>query len=204
MSGMSETQVKTIGLTGTMGSGKSTVLSLLKERIPVIDCDSINRDLLLPGHAGYVALQKAGLLLTREDGTADTAAMSARMFSQDGAEYRKETETILQNLILEQMKAWMQDQNGLCAVEVPLLFELHLENLFDEVWSVTASEETALQRLENGRGISRKEALARLAHQSSPHEKIRKSTRVLVNDGTLEDLKQETLQCLQQAAAGLH
>lgn len=204
MSGMSETQVKTIGLTGTMGSGKSTVLSLLKEQIPVMDCDSINRELLLPGHAGYLVLEKAGLLLTREDGTADTAAMSARMFSKDGAEYRHQTETILQTLILEQMKAWMQSQTGLCAVEVPLLFELHLETLFDEVWCVTASEETALQHLETGRGISREEALARLAHQSSPQEKIKKSTRVLVNDGTLEDLKQETRQCLQQAAASLH
>ena len=197
MSRVSDSQVRTIGLCGTMGSGKSTVLSILKDRIPAVDCDSINRDLLLPGHEGYNALKKAGLLMTREDGTADAAAMSRKMFSEDPA-YKKQVEGILQNLILEKMKSWMKEQKGLCVVEVPLLFELNLQNLFDEIWCVTASEQTALKRLQEGRGISQETALARLRHQTPAESKIARSTRVITNDGTLEELKKLTLDCLKK------
>lgn len=198
MSQLPETQVRTIGLSGTMGSGKSTVLSILGKHIPVTDCDSINRDLLQPGHAGYNELQKKGLLMTLPDGSVDTQGMSHRMFSEDPS-YKKQVESILQKLILEEMKSWMKKQKGLCAIEVPLLFELNLQNLFDEVWCVTASRETALERLQNSRGVSRETALARLKHQTSPESKIAQSTRVITNDGDLADLEKETLACLEKA-----
>lgn len=198
MSQMSDSTVRTIGLCGTMGSGKSTVLSILKEHIPGTDCDSINRDLLLPGHEGYNALKKAGLLITAEDGTADAAAMSKRMFSEDPA-YKKQVESILQSLILKKMKEWMAEQTELCVVEVPLLFELHLQDLFDEVWCVTASQKTALERLQKFRGVSKDTAMARLRHQTSAESKIKQSTRVITNDGDLKDLERKTLHCLQQA-----
>lgn len=191
---------KVIGITGTIGSGKSSVLDTLSLKIPVTDCDSINRSLLEPGQAGFEALQAAGLLPVQADGSVDKEKMK-EIFSNPV--YKKQVEAILHPLILEQMEAWMQSQQGLCAVEVPLLFELSLQDRFDEVWTVVCTQETALQRLEQFRNISRKDALSRLALQMPPEEKIKKSDRVIYNDGTRDDLQKQIDSLLLQSSQSL-
>ncbi len=176
-----------LGITGSMGAGKSTLTNLLAKHIPTNDCDAINAKLLEPGQEGYEALKEAGLLFVQADGQIDRQAMANGMFENPQA--RQQMEAILHPLILKKMEEWIQKQEGLCAVEVPLLFELGLEDRFDAIWTVTCSFETALKRLEQGRHISRSEALRRLALQYPPEQKAQKSDAVLVNDGDREDLE---------------
>lgn len=188
---------KVIGLTGTIGSGKSKVLEYLSASIPVIDCDSINRQLLEKDHPGYRALQKAGLLKTKADGTIDRQAMADALFTDPSR--RKHMESILHPLIIDALRNWIEEQSGLCAAEVPLLFECHLESLFDEVWTVTCSDAIALARLQAFRQIDGKEAKRRLALQMKPEEKIARSTRVICNNGTVEELCSAVAQALDAA-----
>lgn len=177
-----------------MGSGKSTAASILSEFMPVNDCDAINAWLLEPSHPGYAALQQAGLLKTDAQGALDRQAMADAMFEHP--QTRRAVEAILHPLILEQMRIWMKQTPHPCAVEVPLLFELGLEQEFDEIWTVTCSSETALKRLEQGRGICAKEARRRLALQYPPYLKAQQSDAVLENDGTLEQLRRQIEQTL--------
>lgn len=170
-----------------MGSGKSTASALLRKWMPVNDCDAINARLLEPGQAGYLALQNNGLLKTDDLGNLDRQSMADEIFSDP--QKRRQVEAILHPLIRKTFKDWMEEQEGLCAVEVPLLFESGMEEDFDEVWTVLAEQNTALARLQSGRNISRKEALRRLALQYPPEKKAAKSDALLYNDKTIADLE---------------
>lgn len=186
-----------IGLTGSMGAGKSSVLKILGQSIPVTDCDQINARLLEKEGKGWKALQKNGLLFLDETGELDRKAMADAMF--EDPKTRKQIEGILHALILEEMDAWIAGQQGLCAVEVPLLFECDLEGHFDETWTVACSYETALQRLESGRHIAREEARRRLALQMAPEEKISRADKVVYNDGSQDELQTQVRTLLEQA-----
>lgn len=192
-----------IGLTGTMGSGKSTVRQLLASQIPATDCDAINAALLQKGAAGYEALLQAGLLPLNDNLEADKVQMAQRMFFDPA--YRKDCEGILHPLIRQSMKEWIAAQSALCVVEVPLLFEAGMQDDFDEIWTVTCSLPTALERLASGRNISKEEALARIEKQMPAEQKCAGSDAVLYNDGTLSDLQsqiQKQLERLDPAGFG--
>lgn len=178
-----------LGITGSMGSGKSTVTKLLANHIPTNDCDAINAKLLEKGEEGYLALQKANLLFTKEDGQIDRKAMADAMFENPITQ--KKIEAILHPLILKKMRQWAGKQKGLCAIEVPLLFELGLQEEFDAIWTVVCSNSIALERLEKGRHISPQEAKRRLALQYPPQKKAALSSAVINNDQDLEALKKQ-------------
>ncbi len=190
-----------IGVSGCMGSGKSTLIHLLEKEIPVIDCDSINASLLKKGHPGWMALKKAGLLMEDPNGETDKPAMAKAMFSDP--DFKKKVEDILQPLILQEMENWKQSIEGLGAIEVPLLFECGLEDHFDSLWCVLADDEVALKRLEEGRHISREEAQSRLAYQFPPAKKAELSDEVLYNNGTIEELKKQMDVLLKKEVSAL-
>lgn len=189
---------KVIGITGTMGAGKSTATHILSKHIPVTDCDQINANLLLPGQDGYLALKKKGMLMIDEQGFLDKKATAARVFSD--TEYKKEYEQILHPLILQKMEEWISSQTEICAVEVPLLFELGLENSFDEIWCISCSEQKAIQRLMDYRGFQKEEALARIAKQYSRTQKEENSDVVIMNDGTQLELEKKIEELLNKQA----
>lgn len=175
-----------VGLTGSMGAGKSAAGSILRKSYPVLDCDQLNRELLEPGQAGFEALLKAGLLPVK-DGQADRQALADAMFSDPAV--RRQVEAILHPLILQAMEDWKKEQSGLAFVEVPLLFEAGLQGLFDEVWCVIADQPVALERLEQGRGVDHTEALRRWKNQLDPQTKAAASHYVIENNGSLAELE---------------
>lgn len=176
-----------IGITGTMGSGKSMAASILKDQIPTNDCDAINAGLQKPGQPGWKALEQAGLLFVDANGQLDKQKLADALF--EDPKRRQKIESLLQPLIIEAMDAWIDQQQGVCAVEVPLLFECGLQDHFDQIWTVTCSPDTALKRLQSGRNIPKQEARRRLALQMAPGQKAELSDVVLANDSTPQDLK---------------
>ncbi|OLU36190.1 dephospho-CoA kinase [Erysipelotrichaceae bacterium NYU-BL-E8] len=178
---------KVIGLTGTMGSGKSTVRKLLSDRLAAIDCDELSARLLEPGNKGYESLKEAGMLYVDPNGFQDKQKTAELVFSNP--KYKKQYERILHPLILEEMDEWANRQTEDCVIEVPLLFELNLQDRFDETWTVTASEPVALARTKQNRHIDIEQQLARRKHQMPDSLKIELADRVITNDGSLNDLK---------------
>lgn len=196
--------MKKIGLTGVMGAGKSSVITLLKqEHITVLDCDAINAKLLEKGERGYLALiQRFSNAIVNESFAIDKQKMSDLIFSQK--ELREEAEAILHPLIQEEIQKELKlhEQEALVVVEVPLLFEVKWESFFDEVWVVACEEEILLQRLQQYRNIAPEEAKRRLAVQMSQKEKIEKAQVVLWNQGNLHSLKQQIYDILESFEKG--
>lgn len=192
-------QTKKIGLTGIMGAGKSSVIALLQEvGIPVLDCDAINRELIQQGERGYQAIISTfGHAILQADGALDAKKMSDVIFGD--ATKKAQLEAILHPLIKEEIaKACATCKEPLIVIEVPLLFEVHWESYFDEVWVVACAQELLLERLSTYRHISKEEALRRLAHQMPQAEKCAKADVILHNDDDKAYLKAQILKQLQR------
>ena len=190
---------KIIAITGSMGSGKSMVSSMIQKQYPVLDADQVNRDLLKAGNAVYRALLKQLSLPLDPHQEINKVDFSKKMFSDPA--YREQVEGILHPLIMKTIQDWIKDQKDtLVFVEIPLLFEAGMEDHFEEIWCVVCDEEVALERLKSKRNISREEAKARLACQYSPVIKMQKSDVVLYNNGTIEQLQEQVDLYLERSA----
>ena len=195
---MSKLSKKTvIAITGSMGSGKSKVSEILSHFFPVIDCDRVNEDLLKKGNEGYFALISKPYIHLLEDGQIDKVDMAKSMFTNTSI--KSEVEHILHPLIFEEIDRFVQAQRkNFVFVEVPLLFEIEAQNHFDQVWCVVCDEEVALHRLETYRHVSNQEAKRRLKSQMSVDEKIKRSSFVLYNNGSIEELKEQIMKELER------
>lgn len=182
MSTLSKKKVTCVGLTGTMGSGKSKVLDIIKKQgFSVIDCDRINHRLLEKGEEGYQKiLATFHDSILREDETIDVQKLSAYIFRDK--EKKEKLETILHPLIQKYIYTWMKQQENVAFVEVPLLFEVSWQHMFDEIWVVACDEEIALKRLSMYRNIDKEEAKKRIVHQMPQEEKVKQADVVLWNN----------------------
>lgn len=178
-----------MGLTGGVGSGKSTVAAMLAARGAfVIDADAIAREVVAPGSEGLEALVAAfGTGVLAEDGSLDRPALAALAFRDEQA--REQLNAITHPRIAartaELMAAAAPGQ--VLVHDVPLLVELALMPAYDVVVVVDASDATRIRRLES-RGMSRDEAERRMAAQATREERLAAADVVVDNEGDLEDL----------------
>ena len=173
-----------IAISGTIGSGKTTVCNYLRSKgLKVFDCDEANRNLLKKGNKGYNALinEFNGILDANND--IDKSMLAAKVFNDDVA--LKRLDAIMHPLILEEMLKAMDEE---CYIaEVPLLFETEFKNYFDYKLLIAIDDELAIKRLSK-RGFSELEARSRLNKQMNVQEKIRLADEVIYNDGSEADL----------------
>ena len=178
-----------VGLTGGIGSGKSTVAGLLEERGAVVtSADEVARDVVSPGSDGLAAVvAEFGEGILAPDGSLDRSALGRLVFSDDLR--RARLEELLLPLIAAEAWARMDTvPAGRVAVyDVPLLVEGQMQDLFD---LVEAELELRLKRLA-ARGMTRDEALARIAVQATDEERRAVADVVVSNSGALEDLNAE-------------
>ena len=188
---------KIIGLTGSMGAGKSQVSKYLASYYPVLDCDRVNAHLLEKGQKGYRALVEKKLVPLDDMENIDKAQMAEQMFQADAI--KQMIEAILHPLILQEIQDWAQVQKtALVFIEVPLLFESHVEDMFDSIWCVVTNLDIALDRLQKYRHYSASQAQARLAFQMDPEKKIQKSDVVIYNDASLDELYAQVQKALER------
>lgn len=188
---------KVIGITGSMGSGKSEVKRYLSKFYPVLDCDKVNAKLLEKEQVGYQHLKSMGILKFDQDMNIDKSELANYMFSNP--EHKKEVENVLHPLIFEYMENWIEAQkNGIVFIEMPLLFEIQAQNYFDSIWCIVTDRNIALERLQEYRHFTYQQAMARLNHQMDPELKMKQSQVVLKNDGTKEELYQQIEEALKK------
>lgn len=182
-----------VGLTGNIGSGKSTVARLLAARgIPVIDADLLAREATAPGSPALAAIvARWGPGMRAPDGSLDRAALRHIVFAS--AAERAALDAIVhpevesrRNALLAAARA-RGDRVQVC--DIPLLFEAGLAGRMDVILLVDAPRELRLERLVRDRGLDRAEALAMIASQLPAEEKRARSDYVIDNDGTLEVLR---------------
>lgn len=182
-----------VGLTGGIGSGKSSVAARLAELgAVVIDSDRLAREVVEPGTDGYAAVvaRFGGEILT-PDGAIDRAALAARIFNDPAA--RKDLEAIVHPRVRARTAEIAQSApaNAIVVNDVPLLVEAGLHPAYNLVLVVMASEETRIARLAASRGMAETEARSRIAAQATDEQRRAVADVLLDNDGTLEHLHHE-------------
>ncbi len=181
-----------VGLTGGIGSGKSTVARMLADRGAVIvDADLIAREVVEPGKPALAALAEAfGPEILAPDGTLDRAALAARAFVTD--EEKKRLEAITWPAIAEeffrQIAAAPADR--VVVHDVPLLVEGTRRDDYGAVIVVEAPNEVRLDRLE-ARGVARDDAERRIALQATDEERRAVATWVVDNSSDLAHLEEQ-------------
>jgi dephospho-CoA kinase len=184
--------MKTIGLTGGIASGKSTVGRMLRALgVPVIDADQLARDVVQPGTPALLAIATRWPQVVGPDGALDRAKLGAIVFSDEGQ--RRELGAIVVPRIAEAFlsQAGSLAQTGMqrCVFEAATLFEEHLEHLVDGVLVVSLPAGEQVKRLVSRNGLSEAEARARLAAQWPLEEKAKRARWVIDNSGSEADLE---------------
>jgi dephospho-CoA kinase len=196
--------VRVYGLTGNIGSGKSTVARMLKARgVPVIDADQIAREVVQPGRPALEEIARRFPGFIQPDGTLDRKALGARIFV-DAIE-REALNRIVHPRIAEEVATRLRALDGAghrsAVYEAALIVENGLQQGLDGLIVVVAPPEVQIDRLRRRDGLSEEEARARIAAQLPPAEKLRHARFVLENSGSQADLEAQVERLVQQLEA---
>lgn len=181
-----------VGLTGGIGSGKSTIASLFVMRgVPVIDTDEIARSLMEPGQESFGEIVRAfGETILDENRRIDRNRLRERVF--DNADERRRLEAILHPRIRALVR------NKLTAVEapyvivvVPLLIESGFTDLVDRVLVVDTMENVQIQRTTTRSGLSEPEIRKIMSAQASRAQRLQLANEVIENNGDRKQLEAE-------------
>ena len=184
-----------IGLTGGIGSGKSSAAGLIKTYgFPVLDADRLAHKTLEKGFPAYLKLiQDFGPDILLENGEIDRKKLASIVFQDKSALAR--LENIIHpeiQLMAQQFRSEMESNKiSCCFYDVPLLYEKNLTKQFSYVVVVAASLATRIQRLKLRNNWSEKEKKNRISFQIPLEEKIAKADFVVQNEGSLDELKAE-------------
>ena len=184
----------TIGLTGGIGSGKSTVSKMLAEMgAPILDADKVGHGIYAPGGPAYEDVIEAfGRDILAPDGTVDRKKLGPIVFGDPNA--LKKLNSIVHPKMLAEMQRLV---NGMreagetkpIVVEAAILIEANWQPMCDEVWLVRASKERVIQRVERDRGMAPEQTEARIRAQLSDDERRKHADYLIENEGSLADLR---------------
>jgi dephospho-CoA kinase len=189
-----------VGLTGSIGSGKSAVSSRLAELgAVVVDSDLLAREVLAPDSAGLRDVVAAfGADVLDSDGALDRAALGEVVFADDAARRR------LEAIVHPRVRARAAELEGAADVEavvvhdVPLLVETGQADRYDVVVVVDVPDELAVRRLVEQRGMTEAAATARLRAQADRAQRTAVADLIIDNTGTLADLEQRVNETWEQ------
>jgi len=187
--------MRVIGLTGGIASGKSTVARLFAYLgAHIVDADQLAREAVLPGTPAYAEIVRTfSDTILHSDGTLDRAALGAIIFADPAA--RQQLEQIIHPAIRALATSRLQELRAAGAEVVlymaPLLIEAGVTDRVEEIWVVHVQPAIQLERLMVRDGLSREEALARVASQMPLEEKRRRGRIVIDNSGTLAETEHQ-------------
>jgi dephospho-CoA kinase len=183
----------TIGLTGGIGSGKSTVTQIIGEfGAPILDADKVAHTTYAPGGPAYDAVIAAfGADIVAADRTIDRKKLGAIVFGKP--EQLNKLTSIVWPATFESIRRNVADLRASGAklpivVEAAILIEANWQPLFDEIWLVRAPREQVVARIESQRGLKPSETEARIRAQLSDEERGKQATLIIENNGSIEEL----------------
>lgn len=181
-----------MGLTGGIGSGKSTVATMFQDLgAEILDADAIARELLAPGGSMVDEVVAAfGDGIQSSPGVIDRARLAAIVFANDDERTRLNglMHPAVGRETLEQLERVRPD--AIVIVDVPLLVETHQETRYEHIVVVEAPLEVRLTRLVE-RGMTANDAVVRIRAQASDEQRRAVATWLIQNDGNLEELRNQ-------------
>jgi len=180
-----------VGLTGGIGSGKSTVSTLLAARgAVVVDADGITRELQQPGKPVFDAMvERFGPGIVAPDGSLDRPAVADIVFGD--ADLLADLSAIVHPAVgaeIAQRLAALAPTDAIVVLDVPLLVETKNAYPVAGLLVVDVDPELALQRLVEHRGMREHDVRARMARQASREQRLERADFVIENAGTVDDL----------------
>jgi dephospho-CoA kinase len=177
-----------VGLTGGIGSGKTTVAQMFAARgVPVIDADALAREVVAPGGPAHADVAAAWPEVIGADGAVDRKRLGKIVFDDPAARKKLEgfTHPRIQAIADARLAGLGDAGERLALYEATLLVESGRWRDFDGLIVVVASPETQVARATARDGLSREEAEARIKAQMSTEEKLKVASEVIDNDGAL-------------------
>lgn len=180
-----------IGLTGGIGSGKSTVSARLREHgATIVDADLIAREVVEPGQPALRELGEAFAGVIRSDGTLDRAELARQAFATTEAteQLNAITHPRIQERVAEQFQAAREEQVPVLIYDMPLLIESNQTGLVDTVLVVDAPDEVRVSRLVEHRGLSEEDVRRRIAAQLDRDTRCAAADVIVDNSGDMASL----------------
>lgn len=181
-----------LGLTGGIATGKTTAANFLKGLgAKIIDADKIAHKIMgAEGPAYSDIVQFFGNNILDDDGSINRKKLGEIVFNN--SELRQKLEKITHPIILREIKSQLQETADYNTVLVaPLLFEVGIDNLVDQVWVIHCSRETQIKRLKNRDNLTREAVKVRINAQMSLDKKIEKADLAIENEGSIKDLERK-------------
>lgn len=188
---------KIIGITGGVGAGKSSVLSILKEHFGarIILADLVAHELMEPGSVGLSAVVNAlGKDFIHEDGSMDRKRFAERIFHDEHA--RTTVNSIIHPMVWEQIEKEVKSCTEPLVIVEAALFDTAPKGLFDEIWYVYTTEANRIQRLMRDRGYTREKCESMIKRQDSEDAYRKRSSRVIDNNGSEEMIEKQLKEIL--------
>ncbi len=184
-----------IGLTGGIGSGKSSVARILQELGAwVIDADAIVHELEARGKPGWRALhEEFGWSVLTASGDLMRRKLGARIFSDPRARLRVDglIHPLVRHQLYSMLEKWAAAGGRVAVIDIPLLVENAWDREVDEVWVVYVTHEQQRLRIMARDGLGADDAERRIAAQLTLSTKLRRAHRAINNTGSYRELKRE-------------
>jgi dephospho-CoA kinase len=196
-----------IGLTGSIGSGKSTVASMLKELgAAIIDSDRVGHEVLNPGTPGWREVVKTfGRDILSRDDTIDRRKLAGVVFN-NGESLSRLNQIVhprIEDEVRSRLKTFQKQKQDVVVIEAALIGEAGWTSLAEQIWVVKSSRDVTLNRLAE-RGVSQGDALARMAAQKPAEEQVKHGLLIINNDGSLADLRMKVEKLWQKLLKKAH
>jgi dephospho-CoA kinase len=183
-----------IGLTGGIGSGKSTVSDMLRAKgAAIVYADQIGHEVYRPGAPAWQEIVDAfGRQMLDDDGQIDRRRLGQVVFSDPEARRRLDaiTHPAMEEMMAERLEELRRQGIGVAVLEAAILIEAGWAHLVDEIWLTVVSPALAAQRSMERSGLSREQAEARIAAQLSNEERLKHAQVVIDTDCSLAEVAQ--------------
>ena len=185
--------MKVIGLTGGIGSGKSTVSQVLAELGAVIlDADKVGHEVFKPNtEAWHEVVAAFGKQILTPSGEIDRKKLGEIVFSKPESLSRLNQimHPRMYGMVKAQIEEYRRQGVAVVVLEAVVLIEANWTSLVDEVWVTVAPQAMVLKRLKEQRGLEEEQTLARIRSQLSSEERIKHADVVINNDCSLDELR---------------
>ncbi|MFC2042216.1 dephospho-CoA kinase [Chloroflexota bacterium] len=194
--------MKIVGLTGGIGSGKSTVAQFLTELgAAVIDADKVGHEAIQPGTPVFQKIVAAfGQQIIGASGEIDRARLGEIVFKNPQARERLNEiiHPIMYDMVMARLDDYQKQGVKVVVLDAPLLLDAGWASLVDEVWVTITTENTILERLSERSDLSAEEIKARIRSQLPSEERIKHADVVIDTACTLDELKAKAKEMWQR------
>jgi dephospho-CoA kinase len=186
-----------IGLTGGIGTGKSTVAQILEAQgAPILNADLVGHEVYLPGRPAYHEIIEAfGREVVAEDGTIDRKKLGPIVFAdpKNLSKLNSITHSRMKGMMREKLVDIEKQGHEIAVLEAALLLEAKWDDLADEIWVTVTDSEIAASRVAERSGLAKEQVMERIRSQMTNEDRIKRASVVIDTGGDMASTERQTL-----------